>query len=314
MLNVSTARRIGGRLWPGTWNLETREQWLGFFIFLPVLIFFVIFFAYPLVFGIGLSFYKLNTITLHGPYVGLKNFTTLLSSSDFRNAVKNSVYWSVGGIVGETVIGMCVALLLNERFPGRNIARGLVLSPYLMPTVVAVAICRWMFNAQYGIINYTLLRMGFTAVPIAWLGSITWAMPTAIALSIWKSFPFIVIALLARLQTIPEALYSAAKVDGASAWDRFKDVTLPNLRGVLIVVVLLRFIFDFNDFTMISLLTGGGPLQKTETLPLLVYRQMFGRFNAGAAASVAVVMLVILAVVALIYLRVVGAGRQEEAA
>lgn len=314
MLNGTTALRVRQRFRFSSWDLETREKWLGFFIFLPVLLFFVGFFAYPLIFGVSLSLYKLNTITLDGPFVGLENFRTLLKSDDLRNAAKNSLYWSVGGVVLQTALGLAVALLLNERFPGRNLARGLALSPYLIPTVVAVAIWRWMFNAQYGIINYGFLKLGFASSPLEWLSSTTWAMPTAIFLSTWKYFPFIVIALLARLQTIPETLYAAAKVDGASAWDRFKDVTLPHLRSVLIVVVLLRFIFDFNDFTMLALLTGGGPLRVTETLPLLVYRQMFGRFNAGAAAAVAVIMLVILVILSLIYLRLAGAGKEEETA
>jgi multiple sugar transport system permease protein len=135
-------------------------------------------------------------------------------------------------------------------------------------------------------------------------------MAAAIVLNVWRSFPFVVIVFLPRLQTIPEDLYSAAKVDGASAWDRFVDVTLPHLRSLFVVVILLRFIFDFNDFTTLAQLTGGGPVHATETLPLLVYRQMFGLFDTGAAASVAVLMLIFLLMLAVAYLQLATRGER----
>jgi multiple sugar transport system permease protein len=295
------ARRSRPRFAPV--NLETREKWLGFFIFLPVILLFSIFFAYPLVFGISLSFYKLNTLTLSGPFVGLDNFARFIASEDVHNALGNSLYWTLASLVLNLAVGLGVALALNEKFPGRNLARGLALSSYLIPLVVSAAIWQWMFNAQYGIINYALLQLGIGVTPVAWLSDPHTAMPAAIVLNVWRSFPFVVIVLLPRLQTIPEELYSAAKVDGASVWDRFVDVTLPHLRSLFVVVILLRFIFDFNDFTTLALLTGGGPIHSTETLPLLVYRQMFGVFDTGAAAAVAVLMLLFLLVLAIVYLQ-----------
>jgi multiple sugar transport system permease protein len=291
-------------------DLELREKWLGFLIFLPVILVFSIFFAYPLFYGISLSLYKLNTLTLSGPFIGLENFRNFLTSADVRNALGNSLYWAVTSLGLNLVLGLAVALALNEKFPGRNLARGLALSSYLIPLVVSVAIWQWMFNAQYGIINYTLVRLGIAVTPVSWLSDPHTAMPAAIVLNVWRSFPFVVIVFLPRLQTIPEELYSAAKVDGASAWDRFVDITLPHLRSLFIVVILLRFIFDFNDFTTLALLTGGGPVHSTETLPLLVYRQMFGLFDTGAAAAVAVLMLIFLLGLAIAYLQLATRGER----
>lgn len=304
MLIGTTATRVRQRLWRASMDLETKEKWLGFLIFLPVILFFAVFFIYPLLYGISLSFYKLDLVTLSGPFVGLKNYSRLLTSNDIWNAAGNSFYWAGGSLVLDLTLGVAMALLLNEKFPGRNLARGLALSPYLVPSVVTVAIWQWMFNAQYGIINFAFVKLGFTAAPVSWLSNPKLAMPTAIFLSTWRFFPFVVIALLPRLQTIPEDFYSAAKVDGASAWNRFTDVTLPHLRSLLVVVILLRFIFDFNDFTILAILTGGGPLHATETMPLLVYREMFGLNNVGAAATVAVLMLIMLLVLSVVYMRI----------
>src|SRR6266849_5439223 len=253
--------------WEGTSDLETREKWLGFFIFLPVIVLFLVFFAYPLFYGITLSYYKLNTLTLTGPFIGVDNFRTFLSSADVPDALGNSLYWTVASLTLNLLVGLLVALALNERFPGRNLARGLALSSYLIPLVVSAAIWQWMFNAQYGIINYTLFKV-WGILPVSWLSDPKTAMPAAIVLNVWRTFPFVVIVLLPRLQTIPEELYSAAKVDGASAWDRFVDVTLPHLRSLFVVLILLRFIFDFNDFTTLALLTGGGPVQSGEIVEI----------------------------------------------
>lgn len=290
-------------------DLETREKWLGFFIFLPVILLFSIFFAYPLFYGITLSLYKLNTLTLSGPFIGLDNFRTFLASADVRNALGNSLYWTLASLTLNLLLGLLVALALNEKFPGRNLARGLALSSYLIPLVVSAAIWQWMFNPQYGVVNYALTQL-FGLRPVAWLSDPHTAMPAAIALNVWRTFPFVVIVLLPRLQTIPEELYSAAKVDGASAWDRFLDVTLPHLRSLFVVVILLRFIFDFNDFTTLALLTGGGPIHATETLPLLVYREMFGLADTGAAAAVAVLMLLFLLILSVAYLQIANRGER----
>jgi multiple sugar transport system permease protein len=184
----------------------------------------------------------------------------------------------------------------------RSLARSLVLFPYFVSTVVAVLVWRWLFNDLYGILNHMLLVAGIIEMPVDWLGKMPNAMLSIIVVGAWKFFPFVVIAVLARLQTIPEHLYEAAKIDGAGAFGRFFDVTLPQLREVLSIVILLRIIWDFKEFDLIYLLSGGGPVDNTRTLPLIVYQQAFGLNQMGMAATYAVAMMVVMLVFMVFYL------------
>ena len=215
------------------------------------------------------------------------------ASSGCRSAT--TILWTVGTLTLQIVVGVAMALLLNLNFYFRSLARSLVLFPYFVSTVVAVLVWRWMFNDVYGILNRALIVSGISDMPLDWLGSMPNAMISVILVGAWKYFPFVVIAVLARLQTIPDELYEAARIDGAGAWARFWDVTLPQLREVLVVIVLLRTIWDFKEFDLIYLLTGGGPVTSTETLPLLVYKQAFGMNAMGRASTYAIgIMLVLL--------------------
>jgi multiple sugar transport system permease protein len=184
-----------------------------------------------------------------------------------------------------------------------------VLFPYFVSTVVAVLVWRWLFNDLYGILNHLLMMSGLTDMPVDWLGSMPNALISVILVGAWKFFPFVVIATLARLQTIPDALYEAARIDGAGPVARFLDVTLPQLREVLLVVVLLRAIWDFKEFDLIWLLTGGGPVTSTQTLPLLVYQEAFALNRMGMASAYAVAMMAVMLVFMIAYLR--RSGRSD---
>jgi len=193
----------------------------------------------------------------------------------------------------------------------RSLARSLILFPYFVSTVVAVLVWRWLFNDLYGILNHLLVASGLVDMPVDWLGQMPNAMISVILVGTWKYFPFVVIAVLARLQSIPEHLYEAATIDGANAWARFWDVTLPELRAVLLVVLLLRTIWDFKEFDLIYLLTGGGPLTSTLTLPLLVYKESFGLNEMGKASAYAVAMMLVMLVFMTIYLRRARRGGEQ---
>ncbi|MEO1103199.1 MAG: sugar ABC transporter permease, partial [Pseudomonadota bacterium] len=182
----------------------------------------------------------------------------------------------------------------------------LVLFPYFVSTVVAVLVWRWLFNDLYGILNHMVMVSGLSDMPVDWLGSMPNAMISVILVGAWKYFPFVVIAVLARLQTIPDALYEAARIDGAGPISRFFDVTLPQLREVLAVIILLRAIWDFKEFDLIYLLTGGGPVISTQTLSLLVYKEAFALNQMGSASAFAVAMMVVMLVFMLIYIRKAG--------
>lgn len=275
---------------------------MGMLLVAPAIITFLLVIAYPLVYAVYLSFFSIYTPTLSGEWVGLENYRVMLTSSEFWQALGVTVIWTVSTLTLQIIFGVGMALLLNLNFYFRSLARSLVLFPYFVSTVVAVLVWRWMFNDSYGILNRALLVSGLSDMPLDWLGSMPNAMISIVLVGAWKYFPFVVIAVLARLQTIPGELYEAARIDGASWWGRFWDVTLPQLRDVLFVIILLRTIWDFKEFDLIYLLTGGGPVTSTQTLPLLVYKQAFGMNAMGRASTYAIGIMVVLLAFMVIYL------------
>ena len=297
---------------PGGWTLALRYGSLGMLLIAPTVLIFAAVIAYPLVSAIYLSLRSIFTPTLQGHWVGLANYADLLSSTTFWRALRNNFVWTAGTLFLQIVAGVAVALLLNQNIVFRSLARSLILFPYFVSTVVAVLVWRWLFNDLYGILNHFMLALGLIDQPVNWLGQMPNAMISVILVGAWKYFPFVVIAVLARLQTIPPQLYEAATIDGAGPWGRFFDVTLPQLRSVLTVVILLRTVWDFKEFDLIYLLTGGGPINATQTIPLLVYQQAFGLNRMGMAAAYAVVMMAVMLVFMSLYLY--RARRSEEAA
>ncbi len=267
-----------------------REQWLGAALVTPSLLLFAVLIFYPMAQSLFLSLHRVSTLTMRARFVGLANFESLFADPDFAVSLINTVVWTVSAVGLQLVLGVGVALLLNRPMLGRSAARALLLFPYLLPTAVAVLVWRWLFNDLYGLINAVLLSAGLITTPVAWLSHSPDAMIAVILVGTWKFFPFVVIAVLARLQSIPDSLYEAARVDGASRWAQFWDVTLPQLAGVLSIVVLLRAIWDFKEFDLIYLMTGGGPGISTQTLPIMVYREAFQMLNFGRGAAVAVTM------------------------
>ncbi len=284
-------------------SLEKRYAMLGAALIAPTVLVFCAVILYPLVSAIYLSLFSIYTPTLAGDWVGANNYTELLASGRFWNAVLNTLIWTLGTLTLQITSGVAVALLLNQSIIFRSLARSLILFPYFLSTVVAVLVWRWLFNDLYGILNHLVLLAGLTDTPVNWLGEMPNAMVSIIFVGAWKYFPFVVIAVLARLQTIPEPLYEAATIDGAGPVQRFLDITLPQLRDVLVVVILLRAIWDFKEFDLIYLLTGGGPINATQTLSLLVYEEAFRLNRMGMASSYAVAMMLVLLGFTLIYLR-----------
>jgi multiple sugar transport system permease protein len=283
-------------------SIETRNARLGVLLIAPTVLILGAVIVYPLLYAIYLSLFSIYTPTLKGNWVGLANYTTLIGSRSFWSALGVTIVWTVGTLTVQILFGVAMALLLNQNILFRSLARGLVLFPYFVSTVVAVLIWRWLFNDLYGILSYLLISMGVVSMPIDWLGKMPNAMETLIFVGAWKFFPFVVIAVLARLQTIPEQLYEAATIDGAGPFGRFFDVTLPQLKDILTIVILLRTIWDFKEFDLIYLLTGGGPVNNTRTLPLIVYQQAFGLNQMGMAAAYAVAMMVAMLGFMLVYL------------
>lgn len=276
----------------------------GWLLVLPAVLLLGALTLYPVLYGIWLSFHAKHAFFPRQSFVGLGNYAYLLGDPEFWASLWRGTVYAVSTIVLQIVLGVGTALVLHERFPLRNLARGIVLFPYMIPTVVAVIIWKWLLNSQFGLVNYGLVSLGLADQPVSWMGH-AWIMTSLILISVWQFFPFVVLAVLARLQTIPPDLYEAATVDGAGAVQRFLNITLPQLAGVLFVVILLRSIWMFTKFDTVWLMTqGGGAERYVRTLPVYAYLRTFQYYEAGLGAAIAVVMFAILVAATAVYFQV----------
>ncbi|KAF4407309.1 MULTISPECIES: carbohydrate ABC transporter permease [Streptomyces] len=270
--------------------------------------------GYPLVRGLYLSLTDadeanvertigVNTIEATYEFVGLENYRTVLTDSVFWDRLGWTVVWTVACVGFTFLIGLSLANMLNRKLAGRTFYRMALILPWAIPAFVSVFTWRMLYNEKSGILNSLLAGGGIDAVP--WLNDPTWAKVSVIAVNIWLGVPFMLVALLGGLQSIPKELYEAASMDGANAWQRFRNITLPGLRSVSSTVVLLSTIWTFNMFPVIFLLTRGGPGDSTEILVTYAYRLSFvnsPRDYAGSAAW-GVLILLLLTLIAVVYRR-----------
>jgi multiple sugar transport system permease protein len=257
----------------------------------------------PVVYATWLSFRRVILVFHEDRFVGASNYVFLFHDVRFRSALGSTAYFTVVSVTIEVLLGLPIALLLHRAFRGRGLLRAAVLVPWAIPTVVSARLWAWMWNPDYGLVT-KLLALSDTDV----LGTPSYAMHAAILVDVWKSTPFVALLLLAGLAGIPEELYSAARVDGASTWRRFRAITLPLLRPSLAVAVLFRALDALRVFDAIFVLTGGGPANTTETLSIYAYKTMMrtGDFGYGSTLAVATFAAVVLVSVA--YLATVGRG------
>jgi multiple sugar transport system permease protein len=282
---------------------------VGYALLAPGLLALVVLIGIPVVQGVALSFtdrYLLEPST--GKFIGLKNYVTFVKHPLFWHYIRTTAFWVVGSMIGKLSIGMSLALLLNKPIRFRGLYRALALIPWVMPMVAAGVVWRWIFDGGYGILNYSLFRLGLIHDYVIFLAEKTWVWPTILIIAWWKGYPFSYAVILAGLQVIPPELYEAAEIDGATRWKSFLNITLPMLRPVLFVLVLLETIWTANDFTSIWILTQGGPPpDRTMTLTPLVY-QTYSRFDrTGYAAAIAVILMLIMMVFTVLYVRQVRA-------
>jgi multiple sugar transport system permease protein len=244
------------------------------------------------------------------PWIGLGNYSSILHDHAFWGSIQNTVVFTVGSVAAKLIIGTTIALILNEALPLRAIWRSIVLLPYAMPTLVSVLVWKWMYNDVGGVFNYLLHQTHLRSAPTYWLEDPSKAMQSVIAVNVWRGFPFFVITILAGLQAVPQELYDAAKVDGAGIWARFWKVTLPGILPVMAVVTLFSTILTFNDFSIIWVLTRGGPGNATDVLATLTYKVAIPGLELGKGVAVSVLMLPILVVLILMLNRFIS--RREE--
>jgi multiple sugar transport system permease protein len=259
--------------------------------------------VFPVLYNVWLSLFDKHAFMPVQAFVGLRHYRYFASDPEFWTSFYyGSVYAGVTMVL-QLGVGVPAALLLNEGFRGRNLLRGVVLFPYMIPTIVAVILWKWLLNDSYGLVNHLLMSAGLVRAPVAWLGP-DYIMTSLIVTSVWQFFPFVVVTYLARLQTIPPELYEAATVDGASAWRRFVHVTLPQTASVLFVIVLLRSIWMFTKFDTVWLMAGdGGVSRYIRTLPVYAYSRSFTYLQAGMGAALAVIMFAMLVTATAVYFR-----------
>lgn len=279
-----------------------RDRTTGVILFLPMALLILLLSFYPVLRVLRTGFYQQSLFSAKTSFVGLQNYLQLLGHEAFWRSLSNNLVFAFGSLVIQLISGLVIALILNMEFYGRGLVRGTVLFSYLVPYVVAALTFRFMLSDATGILSY-LIRQSGIGIPASPMGSMDWAMPLVILVNSWKNFPFMVLVFLAQLQSINPNLYEAAEVDGAAAWRKFVHITLPSLMPTIVVVGMLRTIWNFNNFEVIFLLTRGGPVGRTETFPLLIHRFVFGEFSMGRGSALATVVLLVLLLMSILYWR-----------
>ena len=278
------------------------ERRLGYLLVAPVVLLLAGLVAYPFAVAIG---YALSDRTLAdaGHFIGLGNFANLLQDDIYLQTLRNTVLYSLGSVALKLVLGIGLALILNESFPLRRLVRSVVLLPWIVPTVLGTMAWLWMFNPTFSVLNWILLHLGILRVGLPWLTDPDLALVSVIIVNAWRGTPFIAITVLAGLQAIPPDLYDASAIDGAGKFHRFRYVTLPLIMPVLLTAIVLSLIWTFSDFGVVYGLTQGGPMNATHVLATLSYRDGLASGNIGEGAAIALTMLPLLFVLIVWQLR-----------
>lgn len=278
---------------------------------LPTMLIILIFAIFPMLQGFYASLFQIEPATLEMKFNGIQNYIWLFSQSLFWESLWRSFIWVASTSIVQLFLGIGTALLLHQELKGRNLARGLVLFPYLIPAVVISLTWRFILDPTMGIFNRLLLDLGWIERPLALLSSPKTALLFVIIAGIWKYTPFVVMMTLARLQVIPIELEEAAKLDGANSRQLFRYITLPWLMPVIIVTLLLRTIWTFRQYDIVYLFAFGGPLFATTTLPVLVQYLAFGAQKIGPSAATATIMVVLMTAVSTIYFKLYDDAEQK---
>src|SRR5882672_12925859 len=282
---------------------------MGYLFVTPIALFVLSLIAYPFGYALYLSMtHKL--VGLPPVFVGFENYVRLAWDGFFQRAVVNSFIFTFGSVGCKMVLGVVMALVLTSNVRWRSFWTGVLLIPWVAPTVVSALNFLWIFDGSLGVLNHLLVRV-FRVLPqgVGWLSEPGLAMASVVAVNIWRGFPFFGISFLAGMRAIPGELYEAAAVDGATALQRFRYVTIPGIRNILMIVMLLSTIWTFNDFAIIYILTKGGPGGATMVLPVLTYEIAFGAQRLGEAIAVALYMLPPLAFVIIVLSNYMRKGR-----
>jgi multiple sugar transport system permease protein len=279
-------------------KISASDRRFAFMIALPAVLLFLVISLFPLVSGIFTSLFKQSLLRPGRTFVGLDNYTKIFG--EFFDRLGTTLIFSVSATILPVLIGVGLAVLLNSRLRGRNLLRGLMMLPWLLPGVVVAFLWAWIFNDNYGVINYLLNHVGLPSISV--LGSPVGAMFGVVIAKTWNSFPWIMVVALAALQTLPTEQLEAAAIDGATRRQRFRYISFPHIIGPVALVAMLEFIYNFGNFDTIFVMTGGGPGDSTTTLAVSLYNLAFGSYDLGTASAMGVLWLILLGIISSGYL------------
>ena len=309
-VHAESVRRGGPPTGEAAASLFRQRRYFALTLVAPAALVLILFQVLPILMGVDASLRRFSLTDEEHPFIGLRNFQRILSDSQFLGVVlPNTFFFMFASVAGGVVLGLGIAMLLNRPFPGRTVVRTLIIFPLMVAPVVASIMIAWIFNDQFGVANAIITTLGFP--PVAWLVKPWLSLSIVVLTDVWLQTPFYVIIILAALESLPREPFEAARVDGANAWQSFRNITLPLLRRVLLIALLFRTLDALRAFDLMFVLTGGGPASTTETLTVYAYRSLFQTLQLGFGAAVGVVVFVLVMLVAGLYLR---ALRRAEAA
>ena len=291
------------------------HHWADYLYVLPAIGVMLLVIGYPVYFTVYLSFFNTppNLALNDKIFVGLDNYQRILAADSVHETTVNTLIWTVFSTFFSFAIGFGAALALNRGFFGRGLLRGILLIPYVISAVAAAYVWRWLLHSDFGVFGAIAMALGLTDHPINFLDNTTTVLPSLILVNVWKEFPFAMIMMLAGLQTVPDQLLRAAQVDGAGAWHRFWHITLPHLKNVSVVTILLLLVANLNAFTIPYVMTRGGPAGASEIWITQIYQIAFGRIRFGLASAYSVILFIVMMTMGYFYVRALTSGDQRRA-
>ncbi len=275
-----------------------KENKYGYYFILPATLFLIAIIIFP-----AINTFKLSISAEDGSFCAFKHYARAIFDPVVQTAFRNTVLISVVSVCSFIIIGLSVALFLNRPMRGRIWFRIIAFLPWTVPDVAVGLIWRWIYDPAYGLLNNMIEKLGLPLTNIEWLSSPSLAIYSIIATNIWRGYPFVMVILLAGLQSIPEELYECAALDGASVFKQFQHITIPGLKKPFIVSLTLATVWEFRRFALVSIMTGGGPGYSTEVMPTLIFKQYFRFFNFGYASAIAILLTIVLLTMSLPFIK-----------
>ncbi|MFZ7202102.1 carbohydrate ABC transporter permease [Avibacterium gallinarum] len=278
---------------------------------LPAMIVVSVLFIYPFLSSIFYSFTNKNLIMPNWKFVGFDNYVAVINDPSFWLAFSHSILWTICSLVGQVLVGFALAMALHRIRHLQWLYKILLIIPWAFPTIVIAFSWQWILNGVYGYLPNMIVKLGLMEIAPHFLSDRTWAFISLVFINVWFGAPLIMVNVLSALQTVPQEQYEAAKIDGANAWQVFRHITLPHIRVVIGLLVVLRTVWVFNNFDIIYLITGGGPANSTMTLPIFAYNMGWGTKMLGRSSAVTVLLFIFLLLVCFIYFKVISRWEKE---